>query len=150
MPLLDKDNGNRLPAEFALIKIDDNRRAHHTFPNLVTQGGRLIHHKINTYMRNVLVEIFVKVCPDIVDTVDMSEYKDKNSEFHIRDALNNIVERFPFAVATLKAIEKHCFKGASLTNSMIRDTIMNYNIPKLATMTAIDVHIKWLEDFKDM
>jgi hypothetical protein len=88
MPLVDKDNGNRLRAEL----------------------GRLMHLKINTYMRNVLIEIFGKVWPDIVDAVDLSEYQDSNSEFHIRDALNNIVERFPFAVA-LKAIEKHYFKG---------------------------------------
>jgi hypothetical protein len=51
-----------------------------------------------------------------VDAVDLlSEYQDDNSEFHIRDALNNIVERSPFVVATPKAIEEHCFKGASST-----------------------------------
>jgi hypothetical protein len=129
--LVDKDNGQRLPAEFALIKDHDARRLHHTFPDIGTPAGRLKHYKINTYLRNVLIQIFGNVWPDIVDAVDLSAYQDDNSEFHIRDALNNIVERFPFAVATLKAIEEHCFKGTSITNSMIRDTIMDYNIPKV-------------------
>jgi hypothetical protein len=58
------------------------------------------------------------------------------------------VERFPFAVATLKAIEAHCFKGTSLTNSMIRNTIDEYKIPNVATMSASQNHDKWLDDFK--
>jgi hypothetical protein len=58
------------------------------------------------------------------------------------------VEHFPFAVATLKAIEEHCFKGTSLTNSMIRDMITEYTIPKVATMSASQTHDKWLDDFK--
>jgi hypothetical protein len=91
--LVDKDNDLRLPAEFALIKNDDTRRLHHTFPNVGTQAGRLIHLNMNTYMRNVLIEIFGKVWSDFVDSVDLSEYQDNNSEFHIRDALDNIVER---------------------------------------------------------
>jgi hypothetical protein len=123
--LVDKDNGQRLPAEFALIKDDDARRLHHTFPDIGTPAGRLKHYKINTYLRNVLIQVFGNVWHDIVDAVDLSAYQDDNSEFHIRDALNNIVERFPFAVATLKAIEENCFKGTSLTNSLIRDTVMD-------------------------
>ena len=99
-------------------------------------------------MRNVLIQIFGNVWPDIVDSVDLSAYQDDNSEFHIRNVLNNIVERFPFAVATLKAIEAHCFKGTSLTNSMIRNTINEYKIPNVATMSASQTHDKWLDDFK--
>ena len=76
-------------------------------------------------MRNVLIQIFGNVWPDIVDAVDLSVYQDDNSEFHISDSLNNIVERFPFAVATLKAIEEHFSTGTLLTNSMIHDTIMD-------------------------
>jgi hypothetical protein len=34
--LVDKDNGQRLPAEFALITDDDTRRLHHTFPDIGT------------------------------------------------------------------------------------------------------------------
>ena len=76
-------------------------------------------------MRNVLIQIFGNVWPDIVDSVDLSAYQDDNSEFHIPDSLNNIVERFPFAVATLKSIEEHFSTGTLLTNSMIHDTIMD-------------------------
>ena len=42
--LVDKDNGQRLPAEFALIKDDDTRRLHHTFADIGTQAGRLKHY----------------------------------------------------------------------------------------------------------
>jgi hypothetical protein len=56
----------------------------------------LKHYKINVYMRNILIHIFGNVWPDIVDAVDLSEYQDDNSEFHIRDALNNIVGAFSF------------------------------------------------------
>ena len=117
--LVDKDNGQRLPAEFALITDDETRRLHHTFPDIGTPAGRLKHYKINVYMRNILIQIFGNVWPDIVDSVDLSAYQDDNSEFHISDSLNNIVERFPFAVATLKAIEEHFSTGTLLTNSMI-------------------------------
>jgi hypothetical protein len=115
LPLVDKDNGARLPAELALIKDDDTRRLHHTFPDVATAAGHLKHRKTNASLRNILIQIFRNVWPDIVDAVNVSEYDDDDSEFHIRDALSNIVERFPFAVATLKAIEAHCFKGASPT-----------------------------------
>jgi hypothetical protein len=54
MPLVDKDNSNGLPAEFALIQNNDNRRAHHTFPNLGTQTGRLIHLRINSTAGHLL------------------------------------------------------------------------------------------------
>ena len=98
--LVDKDNGQRLPAEFALITDDEPRRLHHTFPDVNTGPGRLRHYKVNVYIRNILIQIFGNVWPDIEDAaVDLSEYPDDNSEHHIRDALNNIVERFPFAVA---------------------------------------------------
>ena len=146
--LVDKDNGARLPAEFALIKDDETRRLHHTFPDVNTGPGRLRHYKVNVYIRNILIQIFSNVWPDIEDAVDLSEYPDDNSEHRISDALNNIVERFPFAVATLKAIEAHCFKGASLTNSMMRDAIEEYRIPNAATMSASHAHDTWLDDLR--
>ena len=149
-PLVDKDNGARLPAEFALIKDDNIRRMHHAFPNVATAAGRLAHRKINTYMYNILVYMFRHVWPDVADAVDKSEYDDDDSEFHIRDALNNIVERFPFAVATLKAIEAHCFKGASLTNSEMRAAIEAYRIPKAATMPDSYAHNKLLDELRQM
>ena len=99
-------------------------------------------------MRNVLIQIFGNVWPDIVDAVDLSAYQDDNSEFHIRDSLNNIVERFPFAVATLKAIEEHCFKGASLTNSEMRAAIEAYKIPNAATMSESHAHNTRLDDLR--
>ena len=147
-PLVDKDNGARLPAEFALIKDDNIRRMHHAFPNVATAAGRLAHRKINTYMYNILVYMFRHVWPDVADAVDKSEYDDDDSEFHIRDALNNIVERFPFAVATLKAIEAHCFKGASLTNSEMRAAIEAYRIPNTTTMSASHAHDTQLDDLR--
>jgi predicted transcriptional regulator len=148
LPLVDKDNGARLPAEFALIKDDDIRRLHHTFPDVATAAGRLKHRKTNASLRNILIHIFRTVWPDIVDAVDVSEYDDDNSEFHIRDALSNIVERFPFAVATLKAIEAHCFKGASLTNSEMRAAIETYRIPNAATMSESHAHNTRLDDLR--
>lgn len=149
LPLVDKDNGARLPTEFVLIKNDDTRRLHHTFPDVATAAGRLKHRKTNAAFRNILIQIFRNVWPDIVDAVDVSEYDDDDSEFHIRDALSNIVERFPFAVATLKAIEEHCFKGASLTNSEMRAAIEAYKIPNAATMSESYAHNKRLDDLRD-
>jgi hypothetical protein len=149
LPLVDKDNGARLPTEFVLIKNDDTRRLHHTFPDVATAAGRLKHRKTNAAFRNILIQIFRNVWPDIVDAVDVSEYDDDDSEFHIRDALSNIVERFPFAVATLKAIEEHCFKGASLTNSEMRAAIEAYKIPNSATMSESYAHNKRLDDLRD-
>ncbi len=70
MPLVDKDTGARLPAEFALIKDDNIRRMHHAFPNVATAAGRLAHRKINTYMYNILVYMFRHVWPDVADAVD--------------------------------------------------------------------------------
>jgi hypothetical protein len=69
--LVDKDNGQRLPAEFALITDDETRRLHHTFPDIGTPAGRLKHYKINVYMRNILIQIFGNVWPDIADAVDL-------------------------------------------------------------------------------
>ena len=42
-------------------------------------------------MRNILIQIFGNVWPDIVDSVDLSAYQDDNSEFHICDVLKKIV-----------------------------------------------------------
>ena len=41
--LVDKDNSQRLPAEFALITDDEPRRLHHTFSDIGTPAGRLKH-----------------------------------------------------------------------------------------------------------
>ena len=41
--LVDKDNGQRLPAEFALITDDEPRRLHPTFSDIGTPAGRLKH-----------------------------------------------------------------------------------------------------------
>ncbi len=73
---MDKDNRQRLQAEFALIKDDGTRKLHHTFPDIGTPAGRLKHYKINVYMRNILIQMFGNVWPDIVDAVDLCEYQD--------------------------------------------------------------------------